>query len=348
MNILGTSKAIRMLCESIRMVAPRDARVLILGECGTGKELVAKAIHAESARATEPYLTLNCSAIPESLFESELFGHEKGAFTGASAAKVGYVERANGGTLFLDEIGDLPFASQAKLLRLLQEGEYEKVGGRRTEKANIRVVAATNKSLMHEVEQGRFRNDLYHRLAVHVVTVPALRDRTEDVPILLQHYGPQLNYATTAISTLQAYKWPGNVRELVNFSERMQVRFDSGAAINGSDVIPVLHLDRVYTAVAKVRKEPTRDLLADILQELKSLVGTLMGLRESPPTRVAETEQKVSEHRTPTVGDVIVQDGRRAVIEEIDTERNEVLVMLVGVSDLPLVPLQEEVWSLQT
>jgi DNA-binding NtrC family response regulator len=230
--LLGQSPAMDRLREQIELAARSNAQVLILGERGTGKELVAAAIHAGSARATGPLEKLNCAAIPEGLIESELFGHEAGAFTGATKQRRGKFERAHGGTLFLDEIGDMPPQMQAKLLRVLQDGEVERVGAGSTVKVNVRVVAATNKSLEAEIEAGRFRADLFDRLNVVPLRVPALRERIEDVPMLAEHFvslacevhdRPGKEITCEAMGLLKAYPYPGNVRELRNLVERLVI-----------------------------------------------------------------------------------------------------------------------------
>jgi len=232
--IVGDSPAIRAVLEVIERVAPAVTTVLILGESGTGKELVAKRIHELSPRRDAPFIAVHCAALPESLLESELFGHEKGAFTGASSRRLGRFELAHGGTIFLDEIGELSPAIQAKLLRLLQFKEFERVGGTQTLHADVRILAATNRDLRREVEAGRFREDLYYRLNVVPITVPPLRERREDIPLLaeffVQRFARQLGIATLGVSTealevLQHYPWPGNVRELENVIERAMVLF---------------------------------------------------------------------------------------------------------------------------
>lgn len=231
-SLLGTSAAIRRLREQIALAARSSAPVLILGERGTGKELVASAIHAGSARADGPFEKLNCAAVPEGLIESELFGHEAGAFTGATKRRQGKFERAHRGSLFLDEVGDMPPQMQAKLLRVLEEGEIERVGGGPTIDVDVRVVAATNKSLDDEIEQGRFRADLFDRLNVVPLSVPALRERSEDVPLLVEHFlelaceahdRPGKRIAPAAMTLLAAYPYPGNVRELRNLVERLVI-----------------------------------------------------------------------------------------------------------------------------
>ncbi|NPB07281.1 MAG: GAF domain-containing protein [Aquificae bacterium] len=233
-GILGKSKAIKNLVELVQKIARTDSTVLILGESGTGKSLVAKAIHYESPRRDGPFITVNCAAIPESLLEAELFGYEKGAFTGAYSSKKGKFELADGGTLFLDEIGDLPLSLQAKLLRALQEKEIEPLGSEKTVKVDVRIVAATNKDLRKLVKEGKFREDLYYRLNVVELRVPPLRERREDVPLLIEYYLRQFNekyqkrvrISPKAMKLLLEYHWPGNVRELANLVERLVILSD--------------------------------------------------------------------------------------------------------------------------
>lgn len=228
-GIIGRSKAIEKSIHAIRTVAPTDASVLILGETGTGKELAARAMHELSQRKPHALIKVNCAAIPLGLVESELFGHEKGAFTGALSQKIGRFELANKGTIFLDEIGELPIELQPKLLRVLQEGEFERVGGSRTIKVNARVIAATNRQLEEAVQLGRFREDLYYRLNVFPIALPPLRARRDDIPLLTQYFvikhSQQLakkidRISSEAIDALKSYPWPGNVRELENVIER--------------------------------------------------------------------------------------------------------------------------------
>ena len=236
-NIVGRSDAMNLIFEQVRQVAKWNTTVLIRGESGTGKELVANAIHYNSSRANAPFVKLNCAALPDNLLESELFGHEKGAFTGAVTQRKGRFEQADGGTLFLDEIGEISPAFQAKLLRVLQEGELERVGGTRTLKVNVRVVAATNRDLESEVADGRFREDLYYRLNVMSLFMPALRERPEDIPDLARFLvdkvakaqGRPLEITDSAIRVLIRYHWPGNVRELENCIERAAVMTEDGA-----------------------------------------------------------------------------------------------------------------------
>jgi len=231
-SILGSSEPMRALAETVRRVAPTDAGVLVLGENGTGKELVARAIHEGSPRRKRPMVTVNCAAIPETLFESELFGHARGAFTGATEARRGKFQQADGGTLFLDEIGEVPLALQPKMLRALESGEVERVGGQAPERVRVRVIAATNRDLEVEVGAGRFREDLYYRLLVVPVRVPPLREKREDIVLLARHFlevacrrnriRPK-RLADDALAALVAYRWPGNVRELRNGMERIAI-----------------------------------------------------------------------------------------------------------------------------
>lgn len=228
-SIVGSSRALIEVLDLVRTVAPTDSTVLIEGETGTGKELIAAAIHAHSHRRHLPFVKLNCAAIPLGLLESELFGHEKGAFTGAVARKIGRFETAHRGTLFLDEIGDIPLELQAKLLRVLQEGEFERLGSTQTQRVNVRLVAATNGDLSNLVSEKRFRSDLYYRLNVFPIAVPPLRDRAEDIPPLVRHfvakYSERMHKEIDTIPVdvmewLTMRSWPGNIRELQNFIER--------------------------------------------------------------------------------------------------------------------------------
>jgi len=231
-QITGSSKAITDLGDQIKIVAPTDAWILIAGENGTGKELVAHTIHRMSKRRNKPFVEVNCAAIPEDLIESELFGHEKGAFTGATTMKRGKFDQANNGILFLDEIGDMSLKAQSKVLRILQEQRFERVGGNRTIKVNVRVIAATNKNLEEEIERGTFRDDLYFRLNVIPMRVPPLRERVDDIPELVTEFLDQFSLdtkmeqktmASDALEVLERYNWPGNIRELKNLVERLAI-----------------------------------------------------------------------------------------------------------------------------
>jgi DNA-binding NtrC family response regulator len=244
--LIGDSAALRRVRELIAQVAPTDSTVLILGETGTGKELVARAIHASGARHDRPLITLNCAALPRELVESELFGHEKGAFTGALQQRRGRFELADGGTLFLDEVGELPPEAQAKLLRVMQEREFERLGGTRTLRTDVRVIAATNRDLSAQVAGGRFRADLYYRLNVFPIAVPPLRERPEDVARLIEHFAMQMarrlgrdvaGAAPEFIERARAYDWPGNVRELANIVERAVIT-SRAKMLDGSEFLP--------------------------------------------------------------------------------------------------------------
>ena len=249
-NIVGNSRLMREVYTRIRRVAPSQTTVLIRGETGTGKELVASAIHYSSGRSTGPYIRVNCAQLSENLLESELFGHEKGAFTGAVNQRIGRIEEAEDGTLFLDEIGDFPLATQVKLLRFLQEHEFERVGSNETRHANVRVIAATNRDLEDAVAKNEFRNDLYYRINVFPITLPPLRERRDDVLLLANHfavkYGQQMGkdvrrISTPAIDMMMAYHWPGNVRELENCVEHAVLLADDGV-IHGHHLPPTLEM----------------------------------------------------------------------------------------------------------
>ena len=242
-GLIGRSPAFQRMLELVSRVGPSQASVLLLGESGTGKELVAQAVHEASPRAANPLVVVDCASLPETLFESELFGHERGAFTGASTSKPGLVEAASGGTLFLDEVGDIPLPMQVKLLRLLESGTYRRVGSTELRRTDVRVVAATHRDLKGMVAEGRFREDLYYRLSTFPITLPALRDRVEDIPLLavalLARVAPQrrMSLSTGALAVLQRHAFPGNVRELRNVLERAALLAD------GTSIEPV-HVER--------------------------------------------------------------------------------------------------------
>lgn len=273
-RLIGSSPALAEVIRQARAVAATDATVLLCGESGTGKELLACAIHEESARASGPFIAVNCAALPETLIESELFGHEKGAFTGATQAKKGRFELADGGTLFLDEIGELSPAVQVKLLRALQERKFERLGGTRTIEVDIRLIAASNRDLDQEVEAGRFRQDLFYRLNVVPLTLPPLRQRREDIPVLAAFFAnkaankhgfqpPEL--APELLAVLQTYDWPGNVREMENLMERLVV-LTRGAKL-GLEYLPE-KIKRTVSAVEQIA-EPTDATLEEAVQNLK-------------------------------------------------------------------------------
>ena len=249
-QLVGDSPALARVMDQVRRAAPSHATVLILGESGVGKELVARAIHRASLRARERFVQVNCAAIPEELIESELFGHERGAFTGATEKQVGKFELADRGTIFLDEVGDMSARTQAKVLRVLQEGEVERLGSSRTTKVDVRVIAATNKDLEHEIAEGRFREDLYFRLSVIPILVAPLRERTEDIPVLVQHFVAQFSresnrrpvrFAPAALDVLRQAPWRGNVRELRNAVERLLIMSDRDV-IEADDVRQVVRV----------------------------------------------------------------------------------------------------------
>ncbi|WP_046745953.1 sigma-54-dependent transcriptional regulator [Kordia zhangzhouensis] len=242
-EMIGDSEAIQQIKDIIEKVAPTDARVLITGPNGTGKELVSHWLHQKSDRSAGPMIEVNCAAIPSELIESELFGHVKGAFTSANKDRAGKFEAANGGTIFLDEIGDMSLSAQAKVLRALQESKVQRVGSDKDIKVNVRVIAATNKNLKKEIEDGKFREDLYHRLAVILIKVPALNDRRDDIPLLIEHFSSKIakeqgtatkNFSDKAVKLLQEYDWTGNIRELRNVVERLIIL--SGKEVTENDV----------------------------------------------------------------------------------------------------------------
>jgi formate hydrogenlyase transcriptional activator len=280
-RIVGKSAALRRVLGMVRVVAPTDATVLINGETGTGKELIAEAIHKCSDRSNGPFVKVNCAAIPADLLESELFGHERGAYTGAVTRSIGRFERAHRGTLFLDEIGDLPLQLQPKLLRVLQEQEFERLGSARTIKVDVRVVTATNQDLSVMVQNRQFRADLYYRLNVFPIWLPPLRDRSGDIPLLVRHfvgkYSRRLqrnieHIPDEALEVLKHHDWPGNIRELQNFIERA-VLISTGADLDA----PLAELTSVPKAPAESTKrtlaEAERDHILDVLGETNWLVG---------------------------------------------------------------------------
>ena len=290
-DIIGGSSGLRKVMQQVQLVAPTDATVLITGESGTGKELVARAIHEQSARRERPLIKLNCSAVPEGLFESEFFGHVKGAFTGALKDKPGRFELADGGTLFLDEIGEVPLAMQAKLLRVLQEQELERVGDTRTRKVNVRIIAASNRDLKKEVDEGRFRQDLFYRLSVFPVEVPPLREHREDVAPLVAHFvrqsarrmnRPEPQISKAALDRLVSYPWPGNVRELQNTVERAIISWQEGPLTFDLPVSPARQNTEqqpkpAADAALLTRDELKRQERETIINALKQTNGKVSG-----------------------------------------------------------------------
>ncbi len=284
LGFYGVSPQVDELIQTIRLIAPTDLSVLITGESGTGKEVVANAIHRLSKRKDKPLISVNCGAIPEGILESELFGHEKGSFTGAIAQRKGYFEAADGGTIFLDEIGEMPLSTQVKLLRVLETSEIMRVGGSSTIKVDVRVIAATNKNLEQAVENNEFRRDLYFRLKAITLFIPPLRKRKEDIPILVKKFSEQFvqknqiyfkGFAPEAIELLKKYDWPGNVRELKNFVETA-ITLNRGEIIHSSYVRSVLNLDRHATVqdnlpvpLNKTPDQAERELIYRTLISLK-------------------------------------------------------------------------------
>src|SRR6187402_283409 len=257
-EIVGDSPALRTVLDAVRKAAPTNATVLLTGESGVGKELVARTVHRNSARAGQRFVQVNCAAIPEELIESELFGHEKGSFTGATEKQIGKFEQADHGTIFLDEVGDMSPKTQAKVLRVLQEGEVERLGSARTIKVDVRVIAATNKDLEAEIEKGNFREDLYFRLSVIPIRVPPLRDRREDIPALVRHFVDMfsresnrrpMRFTPAALEFMQKARWKGNVRELRNTVERLLI-MTPGDAIDVDDLRDVIRIDTGKPAAA--------------------------------------------------------------------------------------------------
>jgi formate hydrogenlyase transcriptional activator len=280
-GIVGSSAALRGALDQVRTVAPTDSTVLIEAETGTGKELIARAIHLHSKRRNRPFITLNCAAIPRELFESELFGHERGAFTGATAQRLGRFEAADGGTLFLDEIGDMPLEFQVKLLRVLQQREFERVGSTHSRQVDVRIVAATNQDLAALVTEKQFRKDLYYRLNVFPIALPPLRSRCDDIPILVAYFvdafakrmSKQISQISQeAMDALTRYSWPGNIRELQNYIERAVI-------LTQGDIlqIPPLPSHTPVSTVPTTLAEAERDHILKALEESNWVVGGKSG-----------------------------------------------------------------------
>lgn len=315
-NIVGQSEPMQRVFKTVAAVAPIKTTVLVTGESGTGKELVARAVHYHSRRADGPLVTLNCAAIPESLLESELFGHERGSFTDARDRKIGQFELAHNGTIFLDEIGEMSSALQSKLLRVLEEGEIQRVGGAGPIKVDVRVVAATNRDLIDEIDEGRFRKDLYYRLNVVSVELPPLRARRDDVPHLIRHFidtkskdlgVPKREFSAATIDRLLAYPWPGNVRELENVVERLLV-LSSGEGPIEPDALPQ-DMDRrpgETTGPAHVAVLDGRKSLADAVDEFeRDIIAEALEHTYFNQTRAAEvlgTTRRILKYRMDKLG----------------------------------------------
>ena len=279
-QIVGSSPPLESVLEQVERVAPTDSTVLIQGETGTGKELIARAIHNISSRCGHSFVKLNCAAIPLDLLESELFGHERGAFTGAVAQKTGRFELADKGTLFLDEIGDIPLALQPKLLRVLQEQEFEPLGSTRTHRVDVRLVAATHRNLPEMLKRGEFRSDLYYRLNVFPILLPPLRARREDIPALVTHFaemfsrrvGRQIEHISEeTMAALSSYQWPGNIRELQNLIERAVILSDDGVLPNPLPTIAME--DAIISPSSTTLRESERTLILHALEEVGWVIG---------------------------------------------------------------------------
>jgi two-component system response regulator HydG len=306
-KIIGTSRAIRNLLNLALMVAPSETSVLLLGESGTGKELIAESIHALSPKRHRPLIKVNCAALPATLIESELFGHERGSFTNAFDKRIGKFEQANGGTIFLDEIGDMPLETQVKLLRVLQEKEIERIGGKDTIKIDVRIIAATNHNLEKEVAEGRFRMDLYYRLNVFPITLPPLRERKEDIPFLAIHFvrhfaktnGRQVeDISADAMIKLAHYDWPGNIRELENLMER-SVLLTTGNSIR--DVVmpePVKKIEINGEANDRMKtiEENEKDHIITALRKCNGKISGGGGAAELLNIHVSTLNSKIRKH----------------------------------------------------
>ena len=307
-NIIGNSGTLKKLLGTVLVVAPSDTSVLILGESGTGKERIAAAIHALSPKKGKPFVKVNCAALPATLIESELFGHERGAFTGAFEKRIGKFEQANGGTIFLDEIGEMPPETQVKLLRVLQEKEIERVGGSKTLKMDVRVIAATNRDLQKEIAEGRFRMDLYYRLNVFPLTLPPLRERKEDIPVLADYFmrrfakecGKNIsNIAPPAMEKLLRYEWPGNIRELENQVERA-VLMTNEPFITDFD-LPVTKAPEKPTQIQEVVRPKTideneRDHIISVLRKCNGKISGEGGAAEILQINVSTLNSRIKKH----------------------------------------------------
>ena len=279
-EVVGTSAALKAALKQVEVVAPTESTVLILGETGTGKELIARAIHTISSRSSRAFVKLNCAAIPSGLLESELFGHEKGAFTGAVAQRIGRFELAHGGTLFLDEVGDIPLELQPKLLRVLQEHEFERLGSTRTQRVDVRMVAATNRDLAQMVGEKQFREDLYFRLNVFPIRIPPLRERVGDIPLLVRHYmnkyAQRMNkrietIPEEAMAALCRYSWPGNIRELQNFIERAVILTPGSVLQIQTNELQLS--GPIGTTVAGTLEDVERERILEALRETDAVIG---------------------------------------------------------------------------
>lgn len=353
-SIIGESEKIKEIIETIDQVAGTDITILIAGESGTGKELIADALHKMSRRKHQPFVKVNCGAIPAGILESELFGHIKGSFTGAIEDRKGYFETANNGTIFLDEIGEMPIETQVKLLRVLESGEFLPVGGSKSKKVDVRIIAATNKDLSEEIEKGNFRKDLYYRLKTITIVAPPLRHHSEDIPLLIERFAldfanrnniPFKGFSPNAMHILENYRWPGNVRELKNFVESMIV-LERGEVINSSMVARRLGVEKrpistnLPVRVSKSVDQAERELIlqqillmrrdiADIKNtltgdytplELKSMPRTTDIQRYIPPVREDETVQDEPEFQEDQESVVNPNVLGKVSLEEVERE----------------------------
>jgi DNA-binding NtrC family response regulator len=315
-NIVGEHPSITAILETIERVAPTNARVLITGENGTGKELVARRLHELSKRSAEPFIEVNCAAIPEELIESELFGHEKGSFTGAVSKRIGKFELADGGSLFLDEVGDMSHSAQAKVLRVLQESVFERVGGGETKKVDVRVIAASNKDLLDEASKGNFREDLYYRLNVVPIEMPPLRDRRSDIPLLTGYFLEQVSqelgtpvkrFDQTALSQLGTYPWPGNVRELRNLIERLCILVP-GETIQAKDLpalVPTREEDILKDPFSLQSYQEFRDITERefLMKKLRENNGNVSRTARQLGMQRSNLYKKLEKYRIDTKGD---------------------------------------------
>ena len=309
-EILGDSSALRGTLDRVGAVAPTDATVIILGETGTGKELIARAVHASSRRKDRPLIKVNSAALPAGLLESELFGHEKGAFTGALSRKRGRFELADGGTLFLDEVGEIPLEAQVKLLRVLQEGEFERVGSGETIRVDVRVITATNRDLLSAVDEGSFRADLYYRLQVFPIEVPPLRDRLDDIPLLARYLAERAaakmgkhvtGISERSLARLESYSWPGNIRELENVVERALIVSRSPTLEIEDEVLRMGNLSDSTRAADTDRTlaEVERSHIEELLRETGGVIGGPRGRRDDPRPQPQHPAEPDSEARRP-------------------------------------------------